>query len=265
MARLFERVASAQIGAPGERGIEIRDLDFSFSVTKSSEGTPNSLKLSIFNMAEATRSQIERQRDRVVLTAGYEGNQAIIFIGDISNVTHQKQGADIISVIECGDGEVQYRDAFINESFGPGATFKQVFARIAEKSGLGLGVTNGLPNHTFNNGVVITGPIRDVMDKYQRTFGFEWSIQDGQLQVLAPTLDTGEATVILNVDTGMINAPQKTEKGIKVESLLQPDLKPGRSVKVESLSINGLFKIEKVVHTGETFGQNWKTEVEATA
>jgi hypothetical protein len=101
-------------------------------------------------------------------------------------------------------------------------------------------------------------------DKYVSTAGYQWSIQDGVLQVLAPSETTLETVYVLNSSSGMIGSPEKGEDGtIKGVSLLQGDIRPGRRIQFDSKMVKGTFKTERVIHTGDTWGQNWYTELEA--
>ena len=48
----------------------------------------------------------------------------------------------------------------------------------------------------------------------------------------------------------------------RVRSLLRPDLGPGLSVQIDSLDLKGSFLIDSAHHVGDTFGNEWTTELE---
>jgi hypothetical protein len=50
---------------------------------------------------------------------------------------------------------------------------------------------------------------------------------------------------------------------LKVKSVLQPGLRPGRGLQLQSAAYSGLFRIEKVKHEGDTHGQTWTSDIEA--
>jgi hypothetical protein len=73
---------------------------------------------------------------------------------------------------------------------------------------------------------------------------------------------------------GVIKRPGKTSskdgevherleiQGYKVNSLLQPTIQPGSVVQLKSSGIDGeYFRVEKVVHSGDTHGKDWETEM----
>ena len=78
----------------------------------------------------------------------------------------------------------------------------------------------------------------------------------------------------------MIGSPERTEVGINVSHLLLPELKLARTIKVESISekINvgnlffrkvppirnkGIYRIDKLIHTGDTHDNPWLTQINA--
>jgi hypothetical protein len=71
--------------------------------------------------------------------------------------------------------------------------------------------------------------------------------------------------VLLTPETGLIGSPDISNRLVlRARSLLNPELFPNRQVKIESTEIKGLmFRLERVIFTGETFGQNWYADIEA--
>jgi hypothetical protein len=111
---------------------------------------------------------------------------------------------------------------------------------------------------------VLTGKASDVLDKYLTSAGFTWSIRDGQLQILAKDATTFESVVVLNSASGLIGSPEKGKEGyITFTSLLDGRLNPGSRVIINSLQVNGVYRIESVNHVGDTWGSDWYSECEA--
>ncbi len=55
---------------------------------------------------------------------------------------------------------------------------------------------------------------------------------------------------------------RKTAK-LQIKTLLYPQVQVGGKIRVEAENITGLFKVAQVVHTGDTHGSDWTTEIEA--
>lgn len=283
MAELFARrvrLVVAQAAGPGDfktfssRVLEIEDLRVRFTVTKTSEKEPNTAEIIVSNLASATRAGFEKA-GKVLLLAGYAETLAVVFAGDISVVKHHHTGADWETTIQCGDGERAIKHSRISESFPPGVTIPDVLATVAKRKGVDLGQspkqTAGVsPGEQFTQGLALYGKASKELDKVLRARGYEWSIQDGKLQVLRPGAATTETAVELTPESGLVGSPEMgtpEKKGgrplLTARSLLQPEIRPGRRVRVKSSHVDGVFVARKVVHTGDTAGGDWNTEIEA--
>ena len=86
--------------------------------------------------------------------------------------------------------------------------------------------------------------------------------------------------VTLNPQSGLIGSPTQTIDGLTVNSLLNPNIRPGAAIHVETglvntasivtpltaqdymptLDVDGRYKAYSVTHVGDTRGQEWYTE-----
>lgn len=279
MAEFYGRVVEVLIGPRGQNGRLFRDLRISFKIEKSLESTPNQAVIEIYNLSKESRSLVEQQGSIIQLRAGYGETAKILYLGDIARTTTKRSGPDIITAIEAGDGEFAYQNATVNLSLGPGAKYSQVFSAIGSKLGLAQGIQKiSNPNDQFQQGYAFSGMARDALDIITEKQGLEWSSQDGQLQVLPADETTDETVVVLSPATGLVGSPFKTkilrpdlarvgkgkeEAGVKVTSLLNPEIRPGRRIKVDAEFVKGTFKVEKVTHAGDTHANQFYSEVEA--
>lgn len=278
MAELFNRQFAVTVGTTRiatrnqERAHSM--LRIAFKVEKSTRREPNKVELSIWNLSEQTRKELHLPKFvPVEIQVGYTGKVFTIFTGDLTYVQSARQGADWVTKLQAGDGTKQLRTARITESFAPGVTIVDVAKRAADKLGLPLGnlldkINGGSvrgKTDSFPKGYQMSGKAEDELDKVLRTMGFEWSVQDGKLQVAEPGKAVDATIVSLSPDTGLVGSPEKGEKGvIKFRSLMQPDLAPGKTVRLTSRDNPGGadFKIERVVYTGDTFGTDWYIDIE---
>lgn len=237
---------------------------FSFNIVKTTSGNPNKGKVSAYNLSEDSRSYIEKSTGLMRFAAGYQNNLSLLFIGNIKKVTHTRSGPDIITTLECGDGEKQITESTIELSLGPGAKVNQIITAAQNALGVSVGVIKGLPDTSFQNGFSFSGTVSELLDKMSKKAGLVWSIQNNALQIFPENENTGETAVLLNDETGLIGVPNKTDKGFTCRSLLNPELIPGRLVQIESklLAIKGTFRVEKADHVGDTQEGDWITDVE---
>lgn len=274
---LFGRVVELIIGEQGETGIGFDGFRVAFDIKKTLPSTKNTMQLSIYNLNETSRNKLDKKDLTVILKAGYDGMTELIFKGDVTLSTHVRTGNDIISKLNVVDGNVVLRDTKISESFGPGITVKQIFTTLADALGVPIKEIPAQISGQNANGFSMSGRVKDVIDSLSKSFGFDWSIQDGELQVTDQDSTTRDREVLLTPDTGLLGIPEKwvsddsklsdddTAKilGVKVKSLLNPKLRAGGAVRVTSRFISGDYKIINVNHIGDTHENNWFSTIEA--
>lgn len=285
-SRLFKRGMTLTIAKPVEgtftdeqpNAILIKDLRVSFSIEKALTEDPNDCKATIYNLSAATRAELQAKPLRVRLEAGYDGVLRQIFIGDLRRAFSKHEGTAWVTELELGDGERAIQNARVSRSFRAGVSAKTVLAEAARSMGLKVPTSGGDAKALaaqFAGGVSVSGRSADAMTKLLTPRGMSWSVQDGELQVLKKGEARTEDAIIVSQATGMIAVPEfGTPKKagepatLTVKMLLYPEIKPGQLLRVESASFAarggaGLFRARRIVHTGDTEGADWYTEIEA--
>lgn len=262
-----------------DSGIKLSELRVKFEITKDLTGYPNLAKIQIFNLSKSTQQRIKKEFDKVIFNAGYEANVKLLFKGQIRNVTHLKQGVDTITTIYAHDGARDFDTAKVNISFKEGTEVKQIVEHvIGTFKETTHGIIEGLDGLGDRlKGVTISGSSKDVMDQLAEENNFEWNITDEAINVV-PKNETIDKTFLITSATGMLGSPTLTEIGADVTMLLNPELIPNGKLKVESLTQNislgdlnfrninktigeGLYKIQKITHTGDTHDNQWQSAV----
>lgn len=265
-------IATNADGKLGQEPGESRDiLRVNFKIEKTGKGEPNQAHLEIYNLSPSRRQVVEDKGADVVIEAGYTGQLSEIFRGDLSYGENERTGPDWITVIECADGAKQVRRGRVQKSTVAGATAKGVMIELADSLGLDAGnLASKLDEGGFREGLesfatarVLSGRPWNEIRKLAISMGLEVSVQDGALQFLRPGEATNEGAAIINASTGLIGSPERGDKGIvKAVTLLRPQIKPGRRVRLTSASLDGDYVCQAVTHTGDTHGQNWYSTLE---
>lgn len=279
MAELFRREVSLNVGGTLIRTRFGRDkeaapiLKLAFKVVRSLKKEPNAAEISVYNLTKANRVAFQEEDIETELEAGYIDNVSQIFKGKLDFAENKLAGRDWVTTLQTSDSGKSFRSARINTSIKGPANIGDVLQAAGSALGINVGnlaekVREGSIRGAlseFTNGIVLSGKAEQVFDKVVKSMGYSWSIQDGQLQILAPTEVVREDAVLLRPGTGMIGTPEPGEKGfVKARSLLQPDLVPGRKFKIESVNddVNGFFRAEKCTFVGDTWGNDWYVDVE---
>lgn len=264
------------VGKPGEQGRSWTDLRCTFDIKSDLKKSTNEAKIEIFNLGLDSRSFCEGATE-IILEAGYKDTIAQIFKGDIDFLNIQKDGTEWVTQFECGDGQRLAKTPVL-KSFGPGVTSQQLADGIIKEMKAEKGFVKKFANGgtEYLQGFVASAAGIDELEKIANREGYSVSIQDGQIQIIEQGGATVEEAVVLNEGSGLVGSPEiikfKVGKGksareipgLKVVAKLEPRLKPGRRVIIESRNHQGTYVIRKRHHKGDNFGGKWDTVMEVT-
>jgi len=277
-------------GATGQ-GLAINGLRIDFTIIKTAGRVPNTALVKIYNLSPDHENQIRKEFDEVLVNAGYEGAAVLMFRGTIRHVFRYREGNDRITEIDAADGEKDFRNAIVNFTLAAGSSTQQLLDQVVGKMVSKKGFV-ALKDKRRVRGRVVSGMARDVLDQIADDSDAAWSIQDGVLEIVPVDSTLPTEAIVLASDTGLLGAPEINDKGIKATCLLNPrirvggkvwldnnavkarikkelETKPGaRRVKVKKhrgelarLDPDGVYKVVKLEHEGETHGNEWSTTV----
>ena len=277
--RKIKLVAESSVDRKVFEGLRVR-----FRIEKSSESTSNKSKIEIYNLSETSRTFFESDEIKASLFVGYLGakkdqvtksletfgESGLIFSGTVSKneqgkTISRRQGSEWITTLELGDGEKQLAESKVDLAFNPGTSMQAIISQVVASFGLPIGPQESGASGVAEFGMSLSGKAKDVLDGLARRFGFEWSVQNDAVQITKNDAVTPETAVIVSPETGLVENVMKTESGLEARMLLNPELTPGRAIKVEGTAqvSDGLFKCTKVVHEGDNYGPEWSSHLEA--
>lgn len=280
---LFLRKYELTLGIPGETGVKISALNISFNIVKTDDSDQNTAEITIYNLSKQNRILSEKEGATVVLKAGYQDQELkTIFVGDVITASTGRQGPDIITTITCGDGYTPLVESRVNRSYPKGTTVRTILTDVGTRDlNLPLGELNSAKlAEKCSTGLSYMGDAWYVLDSVCRPRHINWSVQDGKFYAIGTQKSSTEQRVFLDKDTGMLDTPEKVAKkpgkrkdnpdpddGIRVRSLLNPEIRPNKLIDIKGEFINNgnpvTLKVKKVTHRGELEGGSWETEVEA--
>lgn len=259
----------------------IRGLRLNFEITKSVISFPNLCRFTLYNANDDTLSLLQNKLTDVVINAGYFGNVRLLFKGQIRNVFQSKEGPDKMLTVYSGDGELDWQNSIFNKTFTANVSISEAIEEVMESfKNLSVGFIGGLPEDAKKmRGQTLSGSSKDILDDFAEEYGFNWSIQNGEIVVvpIEGAIDTDEA-VVVNAATGMIGSPIVTEVGANVKTLLNPSLLPNRLFRIESVNADiaignlyfrgvkrttatGVYKIQEVTFKGDSREGEWTSFV----
>ena len=274
--------------------LEVTDLRVAFHASRSLRKNPNTCEVRIWNLNGDHRRQLQEQRsipmrleagyaappqaalgaaaaaalDAIGVGGGETGSQLpVLFDGDLRRAFTSREGGDLVTTINSGDGEKKGQEQRVRTSYRPGLRWRKLLTDLAKSAGVGLGnalsAIGSLSSLQITTGTALSGSSMDQLDNMLQAQGFEVSVQNGELQVLGGGAALAGTAVELSESSGLVDTPEPGSDGkIKVRALLQPGLEPGRLVKLVSENVNGSFRVERWDAIGDTHGQDWFAELE---
>lgn len=268
--------AGSLVVNPG--GIATHEIKIAFDVSKGIESSQNTAKISIWNLTEAHRNSVGKELDDITLEAGYMppgggSNIGVIFKGQLRDVEHVRDGPDIITTISCGDGDKAFRRATISKTYPKGTKVEDVVEELykqLEKEGIDRGewkFPKDMPE--FKRPYSMCGSCTRELDTLSRGRGFYWSSQNGVMEIIPADGFVG-GIVLITPRTGMVGTPTLTDNGVKVSALLNPEIRPGRRVRIESetLEMNaegGEYRVSQCAYAGDNMDGDFVVDVHGEA
>jgi hypothetical protein len=263
-----------------EKTLTLTNLRVSFSIQKNLAIQTNPGVIRIWNLSQDHRNLIKDFGDEVTIYAGYErgAGEQLLYRGDTTAVSHTFDLPDIVTTLECGDGERYVNQKHFSLSFEAGTKVEDVIRSIAGKMGINIAELSSTNNMVYELGFSFAGMLKEALSKATDYAGLQWSVQNNGLQIIPKTGTITQPSFKINSETGMVGIPQRfTYKrqdfyilgpavGWKVTTLLNPLIIPGYKVDVSSryLGWQGIFRVETVRHDGDTYGDAWQTNLELT-
>lgn len=267
---LFNRIVTVDVG-PGGFGLFVDKLRVNFQVEKTLQAEPNKASVFIYNLAPSSRSRIREIDHQLILKAGYgeDVGPLLLFSGDVTAVANSFEAPDVITKIECNDGGRPIRETRDVFSFIEGTEAGQVLSEIAAKFGLTIRELPVAIRRQFIHGFSFAGTAQAALNIVTQKMGLEWSIQNGELQVLASRTALRGAAIAISQRTGLLEVPQpivdlvdnliqKVPKpGYRIKTLLNPQIEPGKIINLNSTTATGSFRVERVTHIGDTHADDF--------
>ena len=210
-------------------------LDFETKSTRSKE--PNQGVFNYYNLSESTRQEIETDAKAVRCYAGYDGDAKLIYQGDIVFVNSLKSGADWVTTIHCGDGFASFTKSVTSKTYASGTEKQVILDQIASDMGLVVKAAQDAITGELGGSLTIDGKSKDQLDVLMKDSGAEWSIQDNELNITKLGKPIDDIAVVLRADSGLLEHPTITDKGVNVKAQLNPDIRPGKLTKLEPLAV----------------------------
>jgi hypothetical protein len=248
---------------------------------------PNYSDIKIYNLEASTEETLIQEGKSLIIEAGYKDPTrfGVIFNGKIFQaVRYRENVTDYVLDIQCIDGlDFLYRN-FVNQTIAAGGTPFDVAQMVASQAISPIQATyvsRDLTIKKLPRGRVLFGEPKDILSEIAEDYGAEWFIENGQLYMARMDEEVNpDSAIVVSPEDGLVSIPQQVPDGITFRCLLDPRFKirrPPMMVKLYKTEIrerkkqlgefqtppapDGFYKIAAVIHTGDTRGNEWYTDI----
>lgn len=255
-----------------------------FDIHVSPQNTQSFADIRIYNLSKESNIP---QNASIQFIAGFENNADTIFVGSITNVFREREGADIATRLLCRSGMPAEDRGSINSSYGPGTSVVDVLTDLARAWPRFLEIEpeqfSDAP--VFTSGYVAQGDIPQILNSLATQFKFEW-IQDRGALVISKIGAVRQTTMFdINQFTGMVGIPEVSRGpnglGVYVTTRINPYIRATSRINVQSefatyntgnmfiqelsgdASANGEFNVLTMHYEGDSHGDAWNLNIDA--
>lgn len=266
-----------------------------FQVEQAVRGTPAHAIIDVLNTKSETNAKFtSKQYTQVSLAAGYReqgGSPPTIFTGEaIQARVFRENATDTVLQIVARSSDKARNFAYVNKALASGHTADdrlQIAVEAFKQQGVMPGIIESIGTIKYPRNFVAHGMAHDLLRELCTARQAKWWIQGEKLNVVRDNSALPNSTIVLTSATGLIGIPEQTIEGVQFTALLNPLIVPGCRVKIDNRSItqaqfgasyasegtnqlyldpntlglnaDGLYKVLKVAHTGNTRGNEFYT------
>ncbi|RYI25204.1 hypothetical protein EVU96_24885 [Bacillus infantis] len=232
----------------------------------------NDVTIKVYNLSDSTINGFKNGQ-KVILTAGYEGDTGTIFEGILKKPETNWEGVDKITSLICIDEKGNFLEKDIKKTYAENTNALTILKDLVAQSGLSLGELQLPKNFVYKSGKTIKSKLGKAIIEVARDCLAKVHINRNKIFIRDKNRgdDTG---LDIKKETGLIEQPsmveaetedvQKKSKvkrtGYSLKILLNHRITTDSILKVSSQKVSGVYRVEKGKHTAD--GNGFYTEVE---
>jgi len=234
-------------------------IRINFTISKSVDGLLSGCTIKIYNLNESLRLALVKDAEDeayipISLFIGYKDKIELAFKGNVYRGLNERSATDMITTLECLDGG-SILESFVSKTITKNDIVIDTILEVIDN--VSRGRINTRPA-LLRPKVLLGNPIDLLNSLKQETES--WYIEDEQLNLINIRQVTSNYIPKVSAKTGLIETPTRQEQKVTFKILIDPTVKIGRLIKLESTTaphLNGIYKIYNITYNGDNYGQNW--------
>lgn len=245
------------------------ELDFEFNIPFDDDLEANEGEIIIYNLSNSTISKLQNviktrdrnsKKEKVTITAGYEGDTGVVFEGYMTKIITTHEGADRVTTIKIVN-DIEAKETLELTETGLASTILEKLINIlVGKTNLTKAKIKIARDHIYNDSVSIDETLEAAIKRFSEVCGVSTIISKGSIYCCK--LNEIDHTSVFEVseDTGMIGSPQPfteevlvedetyTIEGFEIDMLLQHRMSTGSVINLKSRDYKGTYYVQSGEH-----------------
>lgn len=268
------------------KALETSEIRFDVTIRRSAKGNGQKSEMTMFkiyNLHPSTIAVLQQQGSVISLEAGYDGNNDLLYIGDIEYVSTRKEWPEVVTTVMAKDSGYVMNNTRAAINYSPKISKANIIRDMIYKfDGIAVGtlILDDLEDKYYQNGLSLHGNLRDNLTDICKSEGYSWSINNGKISV-KPKILTAQskgfdklqkrgykltADYIKDIDwyydnNRKLKEQGNTKRGINLTTFLLPVTAEG-VISVDYDDFTGDYSIIEVTHTLDSWGGNWDTQIQ---
>lgn len=274
--RLFEVLINDQTFIAPTTGRQFRVV---FTISIDFGGYNTYADIAFYNLSESTAAKVFKRETTIGLRAGYDNNIDFIFSGAIRNVFKERNGPDVITRVIARGGNL-FTKPTINQTFGPNVPVLDLIKACCTATGYPIVITDedfaDIP--PYARGYVLSGDPARELDVLAQAHNFGYVVENNRIIVVRGGKFRKGNPFVVNERNGMVGIPEITEAGCDVDVRLNPKIKIGGRIDIQSVfrtfnfsnlyyqdippsAGSGIYNVFRLEHIGDSYGEDWTTRI----
>lgn len=275
-----------QTGAPA---------NIEFEVKKDNSKEPNKGYVTIYNLSDSAVSYLDanqRESLAVILEAGFDGQNEVLFSGTVEFVQDNWEGNTRTTKMILGDATNNLMTAKTSRSYKKGTPLDTVLNDLISDLKLPVGRVVKFGAQTLQYSMAFSGNASSNLDRLAKNTGSTFSVQDGAVYWTKVGKRFARAVYEISAESGMHDSPSpqnpepakrrlekkkkskskkkntpktsgqiKEDAGLTVTTELNGAIIPESTIYLKSKKYTGFYKVVALTHKGQLEGGDWTTEL----
>ena len=238
-------------------GLTFKKIRISVELEREIDETQLKGRIDLYNLNEQNEGLIHKRGGPVTVRAGYPETIAEIYVGEAQRIVRAREDLAKITRIHIGD-QVRHKDrlgGIAAISYNGERSIRSIVKDLAGDMDLPLGPLDAIPAGETYAYFYFAGVASDALTYILERVDCRWFEEDGLIRInKAGMMQADAPTITVSPETGLIKTPIRTDEGAEIQMFLNPAVKLGCIMIVESETLTGRWKVVGLRHNAD----NWE-------